>query len=206
MKEFLKLIRWPNLGIIVLTMVLMRYAILQPVLGKLQVTLIDMPGTISAMSLQLPLPDFIILVIATVLITAAGYVINDYFDIKTDLINRGKVIVGTSIPRRKAMLWHNILNVAGVALGFFVSWRTGYFWMGILFLLVSGMLYFYSASYKRQFLIGNIVVSLLTAMVPMLVILFEAPLLYRNYTLNALQSPDLGILFYWIGGFAFFAS
>jgi len=201
----MKLIRWPNLLIVVLTMVLMRYAILQPVLSKLNVVLVNMPGTISGMSLQFPLINFILLVTATVLITAAGYVINDYFDIKTDLINRGKVLVGTSIPRRQAMMWHNILNITGVLLGFFVSWRTGYFWMGILFLLVSGMLYFYSASYKRQFLIGNIIVAFLTAMVPMLVVLYEAPVLYRFYTLNALQPPDLTIIFYWVGGFALFA-
>lgn len=186
-------------------MVLMRYAVLQPVLTKLNVALLNMPGTLSSMTLQFPLIDFIILVTATVLITAAGYVINDYFDIKTDLINRGKVLVGTSIPRRQAMMWHNILNIAGVSLGFYVSWKTGYFWMGILFLLVSGMLYFYSASYKRQFLIGNIIVAVLTAMVPMLVVSYEAPALYRYYTLNALQPPDLSILFYWVGGFALFA-
>ena len=50
------------------------------------------------MSLQFPWYDFILLVAATVFITAGGYVINDYFDIKTDLINKGKVIVGTKIP------------------------------------------------------------------------------------------------------------
>jgi 4-hydroxybenzoate polyprenyltransferase len=205
MKAFLKIIRWPNLCIVILTMVLMRYAILQPVLSNLNVALVSMPGTLSAMTLQFPLLDFILLVCATVLITAAGYVINDYFDIKTDLINRGKVIVGTSIPRRLAMMWHNILNIAGVSLGFYISWKTGYFWMGILFLLVSGMLYFYSASYKRQFLVGNIIVAVLTAMVPMLVVIYEAPALYRYYTINALQPPDLTIIFYWVGGFAIFA-
>jgi 4-hydroxybenzoate polyprenyltransferase len=205
MKAFLKLIRWPNLCIVILTMLLMRYAILEPVLSGINITLLSLPGTISVMELQFPLMDFILLVTATVFITAAGYVINDYFDIKTDLINRGKVLVGTSIPRRQAMMWHNILNVAGVVLGFYISWKSGYFLMGVLFLLVSGMLYFYSASYKRQFLVGNIIVAILTAMVPMLVVLYEAPALYRYYTLNALKSPDLSIIFYWVGGFALFA-
>jgi 4-hydroxybenzoate polyprenyltransferase len=188
-----------------LTMILMRYAIIQPVLSKLSITLVSSPGTISAMSLQFPIFDFILLVLATLLIAAGGYVINDYFDIKTDLINRGKVLVGTSVPRRQAMKWHNILNIAGVALGFYVSWKTGFFLMGVLFLLVSGMLYFYSASYKRQFLVGNIVVAVLTAMVPMLVVIYEAPALYRYYTINALQPPDLSIIFWWVGGFALFA-
>jgi 4-hydroxybenzoate polyprenyltransferase len=157
------------------------------------------------MTLQLPWYDFMILVIATVFITAGGYVINDYFDIKTDLINRGKVIVGTKIPRRQAMMWHNIFNMAGVAAGFYVSWRIGYFWIGVLFLLVSGLLYFYSASYKRQFLVGNMIVAVLTAMVPMLVVIFEAPALYQYYAVNAVKTPDLSIVFYWVGGFAIFA-
>jgi len=205
MKAFLKLIRWPNLLIIILTMILMRYAVIEPVLSKISVTLYGIAGTTSKMTLQLPFYDFLFLVLATVLIAAGGYVINDYFDIKTDLINRGKVIVGTKIPRRQAMMWHNIFNMVGVAAGFYVSWKVGFFWMGVLFLLVSGLLYFYSASYKRQFLIGNIIVAVLTAMVPMLVVIFEVPALYQYYALNAVKTPDLSLILYWIGGFAIFA-
>lgn len=205
MKAFLKLIRWSNLLIVILTMVLMRYAILEPVLNKINISLYTLSGSATSMSLQSSWFDFFILVAATVLITAGGYVINDYFDIKTDLINRGKVIVGTKIPRRQAMMWHNIFNIAGVAAGFYVSAKAGYIWMGILFLIVSGLLYFYSASYKRQFLIGNLLVALLTAMVPMLVVILEAPALYQYYAINAVKIPDLSIIFYWVGGFAIFA-
>ncbi len=205
MKTFLKLIRWPNLLIVALTMILMRYAVIEPVISKISVVLNGGTGDAIQLSLKFPWYDFLILVIATLFITAGGYVINDYFDIKTDLINRGEVIVGTKIPRRQAMKWHNILNIAGVTAGFFISWKAGYFWMGILFLIVSGLLYFYSASYKRQFLIGNIVVALLTAMVPMLVVFYEWPALYRYYTMNAMVPPQLGLVFYWVGGFALFA-
>jgi len=205
MKAFLKLIRWSNLLIVILTMVLMRYAILEPVLSKINISLYTLAGSANSMSLQSSWFDFFILVAATVLITAGGYVINDYFDIKTDLINRGKVIVGTKIPRRQAMMWHNIFNIIGVAAGFYVSAKAGYIWMGILFLIVSGLLYFYSASYKRQFLVGNLVVAVLTAMVPMLVVIFEAPILYQYYAINAIKIPDLSIIFYWVGGFAIFA-
>jgi len=205
MKEFLKLIRWQNLIIVVLTMLLMRYAVIAPLTAKMKVTLINGTGEYTAMELQFPFYCFLLLIAATVFITAGGYVINDYFDIKTDLINRGRVIVGTRIPRRQAMMWHNIFNLAGVAAGFFISWKSGYFWMGLLFLVVSGLLYFYSASYKRQFLIGNIIVALLTAMVPMLVVIYEWPALYRYYKPVVEVMPDLGILFYWTGGFALFA-
>lgn len=205
MKAFLNLIRWPNLLIAALTMILMRYAVIEPVIGKITVELTAASGGEVPLSLKFPCYDFLILVIATLFITAGGYVINDYFDIKTDLINKGEVIVGTKIPRRQAMMWHNILNILGVSAGFYISWKAGYFWMGILFLIASGLLYFYSASYKRQFLIGNLVVALLTAMVPMLVVIYEWPALYKYYAVNSLTPPRLSILFYWVGGFAIFA-
>ena len=186
-------------------MVLMRYAVLAPLIGRVGVILTSGSGEEIPMSLQFPWYDFLLLVTATVFITAGGYVINDYFDIKTDLINKGKVIVGTKVPRRQAIMWHNLLNIAGVAIGFYISSRAGYIWLGALFLVVSGLLYFYSASYKRQFLIGNLVVALLTALVPMLVVFYEWPALYRYYSLNAIRLPEFNFIIYWIGGFSLFA-
>ena len=205
MRAFLKLIRWQNLLIIILTMCLMRYGVIEPILGRMATILYSDPAQKTGMALQMPWYYFVMLVSATVLIAAGGYVINDYFDIKTDLINRGKVIVGTKIPRKQAMMWHNILNALGVVIGFYVSWKSGYLWMGILFLIVSGLLYFYSASYKRQFLVGNVIVAVLTAMVPMLVVLYEAPFLFSYYAVNAVKIPNLDIIFWWVGGFAAFA-
>jgi 4-hydroxybenzoate polyprenyltransferase len=206
MKAFFNLIRWQNLLIVASTMILMRYAILAPLVNKIGVVLINNGnGETVPMVLQFPWYDFIFLVIATLFITAGGYVINDYFDIKTDLINKGKVIVGTKIPRRQAMMWHNIFNIIGVSLGFYISWSAGYIWLGTFFLIVSGLLYFYSASYKRQFLIGNIVVALLTALVPMLVVFYEWPALYMYYKINAISMPEINFIFYWIGGFGLFA-
>jgi 4-hydroxybenzoate polyprenyltransferase len=205
MKAFFNLIRWQNLLIVALTMVLMRYAVIVPLISKVGVTLIRGTGEELPMTIQFPWYDFILLVAATVLITAGGYVINDYFDIKTDLINKGKVIVGTKIPRRQAMMWHNIFNIAGVSLGFYISWKAGYIMLGALFLLVSGLLYFYSASYKRQFLIGNIIVAILIAMVPLLVVFYEWPALYRYYRINAISLPEINFIVYWVGGFSLFA-
>lgn len=203
--NFLTLIRWRNLLIVAVTMILMRYAIIQPFVSKTSVVLNSDPSREIAMRLQFPLFDFILLVLATMFITAGGYVINDYFDIRTDLINRGKVIVGTKIPRRTAMMWHLILNAAGVIIGFYISWRAQYFMMGALFLIVSGLLYFYSASYKRQFLIGNLLVAILTAAVPMLVAIFEWPALYQFYAANSIEMPDISFVLYWPGAFAVFA-
>src|SRR5450759_4927199 len=98
MKAFLNLIRWQNLLMVILTMVLMRYAVLAPLISKIGVILIKGSGEEIHMSLKFSWYYFVLLVAATVFIAAGGYVINDYFDIKTDLINKGKVIVGTKIP------------------------------------------------------------------------------------------------------------
>ena len=205
MKAILRLIRWQNLLLVVATMVLMRYSVIEPVLSKLGVVLTEGNEGFIPVTLKFPWYYFIFLVLATVLITAGGYVINDYFDIKTDLINKGEVIVGTKIPRRQAMMWHTILNIMGVGIGFFISWKAGYFWMGTLFLIVSGLLYFYSSSYKRQFLVGNLIVALLVAMVPMLVAIFEWPALYRFYAVKAMSLPPISVVFWWMGGFSLFA-
>ncbi len=204
MKEFLKLIRWPNLLIVIIIQVLFRYAVLAPLVSAINVSLLP-SGNMVAMSLQLSTIDFILLVFATVAITAGGYVINDYFDIRTDLINRGEVIVGSRISRRKAMMWHNMLNIAGVAAGVLISWRVGYLWAGIMFLMVSGLLYFYSATYKRQLLIGNLIVSILTAMVPMMVVFFDIAALFRFYSGIVESMPVLKVLWMWGLGYAVFA-
>lgn len=203
-REFLKLVRWQNLLIVAITMFLMRYMICDQIV-RLLPYLPKSTATPEVMLLQLSLLDFIILVLSTVLITAAGYVINDYFDIRTDLVNRGKVLVGTKIARRKAMMWHNVLNIIGISGGFYVSYKIGFFWLGIFFMLVSGLLYFYSASYKRQFLVGNIIVALLTAMVPFMVVVYETAAIHLHYYDLAVNMPSLSIMFYWVGGFAIFA-
>lgn len=100
---------------------------------------------------------------------------------------------------------HNIFNLAGVFAGFYVSWRSGYIMTGVMFLIVSGLLYFYSASYKRQFLIGNIIIAILTALVPLIVGFYEWSALYRYYSVAAIKVPDFDFIFYWVGGFALFA-
>jgi len=98
MKAFLSLVRWQNLLIVALTMILMRYAVIEPVISKINIELINGMGGQVPLTLQFPWHHFLILVVATLFITAGGYVINDYFDIKTDLINKGEVIVGQRSP------------------------------------------------------------------------------------------------------------
>lgn len=103
---------------------------------------------------------FFLLVAATGLIAAGGYIINDYYDIKIDLINKPeRVVIGKGITRRYAILYHTLLSFAGIAIGTFLNWK-----IGLLNFSAAFLLWWYSNSLKRQPLVGNIVVSLLTAL------------------------------------------
>ncbi|MGB0840619.1 MAG: UbiA family prenyltransferase, partial [Chitinophagales bacterium] len=96
---FFKLVRWLNLVYIVLTQYLIRYCIILPLYAPQND---DFVFEIAKSSLQEW--QFALLVFSTVCIAAAGYIINDYFDIKTDTINkRNRVVIGYSIPRQLAL-------------------------------------------------------------------------------------------------------
>jgi 4-hydroxybenzoate polyprenyltransferase len=103
---------------------------------------------------------FFLLVTSTCVIAAAGYIINDYYDIKIDLINKpDRVVIGKGITRRYAILLHTVLSLLGVAIGTYLNWR-----IGILNFSAAFLLWWYSNDLKRQPLIGNVVVGLLTAL------------------------------------------
>lgn len=191
--------------IVIITQFLIKYALIDTLAVNMLLDGMLPGGPNSYIELQLSFIDFLALVFATVCITAGGYVINDYFDIRTDLVNKGEVIVGTRVPRRRAMMWHNILSALGVIAGFWVSYRSGYFWMGIFFLLVSGLLYFYSVTYKKQLLIGNIIVAFLTALVPLLVVVYELMAVCNHYGCDLISFSAVDHVFYWVAGFSVFA-
>lgn len=191
----LRLIRASNLLIIIATQYIMRYCIIDPFLE------------INNFNLQLGEGYFLLLILATVSIAAAGYVINDYFDTGTDRLNRpGKVVIDHDVPRRSAMLIHMVLTFIGIAAGVYLSFYIKVPGLALIFILASGLLWFYSTHYKRQFLIGNIVVSIMTGIVPLLVILYEMPLLNKEYGLIMIKhQANFNYIFFWIMAFSFFA-
>ena len=155
---FLKLIRVLNLLFIAVTQALFQYSIVVPMLSRNQHS--------SALR-----PDlFIILSLSSVLIAAAGYIINDYFDLNIDRINKpGRIVVEKVIKRRWAIIWHWVLSFCGVVLGFYVGWKAGVFWLGFANLGCVAALWFYSTTFKKKLLSGNVIISLLTAWVVMVV-------------------------------------
>ncbi len=140
---FYHLIRFPNLLIIVLTEYLVRISIIGPK-SQWVAHLLDIP--------------FALLVFSTVLIASAGYIINDYYDIKIDLINKPeKVVVGHQLKRRTAMMGHFILNFIGISIGFALST-----YVGIINFFSGFLLWLYSNQLKRLPFVGNFTISILT--------------------------------------------
>lgn len=150
---FLRLIRWPNLVFIILTQVLFEYCIYYRVFN-------------AASRYENEQFQFLFLVLASVCIAAAGYIINDYFDLNIDQINKpSKVVVNAVISRRWVIFFHFILSLLGLiftykALSFLVYWPLILANTASVFLLL-----LYSSSLKKKMLIGNILISLLTAWV-----------------------------------------
>lgn len=100
----------------------------------------------------------LMLTASSALIAAGGYVINDYYDVKIDLVNNpNRVVVGRSVPRRFAILLHGLLSMAGIALGIFLSW-----WIVAINIFSVSLLWFYSNLLKRLPFVGNLAVALLT--------------------------------------------
>lgn len=180
MLAFLKLIRLPNLLIIAFTQYMIRLCLIEPILN------------LSGLYIQMSDLEFALLVLATVLVAAGGYVINDYFDARIDKINKPEhLIIDQGVKRRVAMGAHAVLSSLGVAIGIFLAWRCNILMAGGTLFTISVIgLWFYSTSFKYQFLSGNIIISLFTGMVPFMVALFEVPRIIIRYSIKLAQQQN----------------
>ncbi len=170
MISIFRLIRLPNLIIISLTLYFTRLFLIKP--------MIEISGT----EIKLSNLNFFLLNVSIVFIAAAGYIINDYFDTKIDFINKPeKVIIDKKINRKHAIVWHIILSVIGVLIGFYLAFRVGMPKLCLIHILSVGLLWFYSTDFKRMFLIGNIVVSILSGLIPLMAALFEPNKIYISF-------------------------
>ena len=183
---FFSLIRTKNLLIIAISQYLIRYAIIIP-----------MTDSKGLSDLQ-----FFYLVLSTIFIAAAGYIINDYFDTRVDRLNNRKLIIDHTIKRREAILLHFIFSGLGVFLGFFLGWRVGILNLGFINLFCSSALWFYSTNFKRAYLSGNLLISLLAALVILIIPLYE---IIPNPNTNSENAIYIKNAFYIICGYAIFA-
>ena len=193
-KPYLQLLRVGNLAFIAILLFVMEKWVATPLLHLAQ------------FSEQMPWWVLTLLILSTILIAAGGYVINDYFDVKIDRINRpDDLIVTRHISREGAMRLFQVLSGIGVAAGLAVAWWAHSWTLMMIIVVMPGLLWFYSASYKRQLIVGNIVVAFASALVPLLVAIANADYLRYLYGQALQYTPITGQLYVWLGAFSLFA-
>ncbi len=156
---FLKLIRWPNLFFIALTQCLFYFCVFE--------TMLNQPGYDHKHFL------FYLLIAASVAIAAAGYIINDYFDLQIDAVNKpAKVVVDKIVKRRWAIIWHLLLSGFGILLSVYISYRIGNWLIALANVVCVLLLWFYSTTFKKRILSGNVIIAALTSWVIVVVYFF----------------------------------
>ncbi len=186
LKDYFNLVRWKNLLMLLLVMILIKY-----------VLFIHLNATVSLTPLF-----FSLLVLSVISIAAGGYVINDIYDVPADLINKpDRVLVGKKITADDAQLFYSILNVSGILLGFLLSWYVGKISFSVIFILTSLLLYKYSIYFKKNSLYGNLVISFLIFISIITLPLFD--LVPATYTGNREMQKEIFLLVTKIGFFAF---
>jgi len=162
MMSILKLIRFKNLIIIALVQILIKYALLVPFYTDYGVVTFLNPF------------EFTVLILATICIAAAGYVINAIYSIETNLINQPEtVIVSKTLSETKAYNLFMIFNVIGVTAGFYLAYAINKPSLFVLFFAASALLYIYATALKQMPFIGNLVLAVVVALGLLIVGIFE---------------------------------
>lgn len=185
---FVKLIRWKNLLIVALTQFLLQYLVVAPFHFKYE---------------QLPILDgfhFSLLVLTTVLIAAAGYVVNDICDQEIDAINKpDEKIVGTQISEKAAFQFYYFLIGIGGLLAIYLAWHVERFDWFFIYPIANIMLWAYAKYFKKELVIGNLIVSVFSAGVAGIVLfpeIFRIDLEDWDYNLLFMISLFSGYLFF----------
>ena len=165
LKTFLKLVRAPNLLFIACIQLFLWFFMIRPLYNYYdQVSALD------------PL-HIILLALSTILIAAGGYVINDIQDVGMDLINKpDEIVISRDIRKKRAYNMYYLLTFWGLFLGLYVGYRVGDWKLGIIHFIIAGLLWFYASGLKKTLLIGNMVVAFASALVVLIIGLYEVTL------------------------------
>lgn len=189
---FLRLARWSNLVFVALTQGMFYYCIILPIF---QVKNIE-PNIHSNL--------IYLLMLSYVLVAAAGYIINDYFDLNIDQINKPeKVTIDRYIGRRWAIFFHLLFTLSSIAIGIYIDTETHIHIVGLCNFLNGLLLFIYSLSLKKKLLVGNLLIAFMLAWVIVVITCCEAnqfSILTRKTAINTQKLLRYTILY---GGFAF---
>lgn len=202
MVKYFQLVRPLNLLVIVIIMALMRYALILPFLDALSHVLnTEIESFITH-------GEFVLLVLSVVLIAAGGNMFNDTQDVNADITNKPKrPLVLNKELIYSATVTSYILMGVGTAFGVVSAILAGNLYLALIHVIAVSSLYVYSISLKNSLLIGNFIIALLAALVPLTVGLFEVNQLQAGYTdlAKEFKNFNFNFLAFWVLGFSVFA-
>ena len=152
--------------------------------------------------------DFAISVVIMILLAGAGNMINDYFDLKVDRVNKpDRIIVGRTVKRRVVMAAHHAFNIIATLLAIYLGMKYDRIWIVAFPISMAALLWFYSLTFQKKAWIGNFVVGLLVSVVPIWAGIVEVPAAEKAFTMlggngNELAN-DAWIWLFSYAGFAF---
>lgn len=180
LKAILTLIRFPNLVFIFLTQFLAYIFIIRPA-----ISIYSTPPTLNFQLATL-------LYFSTVLIAAAGYIINDYFDMGIDMVNKPqKITIEKDFSRRRIIIWHIVLNILGLMIAGFIAYHFAKLRFVSVQILCIFLLLVYSTTFKRKLISGNLIIAVLTSLTLYTTALYEPQ--FHLYDLNNFHSVSLWI-------------
>jgi len=184
MVAFFNLVRWKNLLLIVYIQLLLKFVLF---------------SSFNIVS-NLSLIQFILLLVSLLCITAAGYIINDIFDLKSDLLNKPeKVIVSKYFSKEKSQQLYKWINSIGIITGIGLALNLNKPSISLVFIGPSLLLNLYSKKLKSLPIIGNIVVSLLISFCILILFILDINTSIKSYD----QRIVISIIFM-LSFFAFF--
>ncbi len=139
--------------------------------------------------------------LCSVLLAAAGYIINDLYDLEADGINKPhRVTIGKEISVKRAWSVYLYTNLLAIIVGYYLANLIRMTDLGLIPLVAAALLYLYAVDLKKRAILGNIIVSLLTALPVFLVAVYD---LLPALTVE--NAPVLRPFIYIISGYALFA-
>lgn len=185
-RALFKLLRWPNLLMIVAVQYLLRLAFIEA---------LDLPHVLNHW-------QFALGVLTSVLLAAGGYIINDLYDLENDRINKPeRMVIGSVLSEDRAWNLYFGSVIGAVLAGYFVAQASGIESLWMIPPLAVVLLYLYAYQWKKLPLVGNLLIALLAALPVFLVGIYDL-LPAANYENAATVRQSLEVVAAY-AGFAF---
>lgn len=192
--KLLRIFRPANLFVILIIQLIVRYVVIQNFYEQIGI------------SLQQTSLSFALMVGATIIIAAAGNLLNDLVDVNIDNVNRpNKITIDQIVQRPFALKLYTMLTALGVSMGVISAIIIDCWYLGLIFPIVAYILFNYSMVYKKTPFVGNLAIAFLSAFVPLIVWLFEISTMFNSFAINAESLSIIKTMSYFVFGLSFFA-